>query len=387
MSKFTHRLRRAVFLAHLWVGLTVGLWFVVMGLTGSVMAWHDPMVSWEFARRTPPRAGAIIAPSRAVAAVRAAHPDLTASEVAFFIPPSRMFAPYVFFRVTPNPMHSRFYLIDARTGAELPSFRISDTVTGIVEYIHIALLDPTYGEQLNGVLAIVMLPLLISGIWLWWPPTLRQLRARLSIKRGSPPKRLLYDLHNVLGMYGLPLLAILTVTTVVLVAESKFHEPLTTAARGATDDAAIAPPAVTPRGKVLPLDTLMAAAYAAVPNGVPLLVASPLKPEAPFQVTFRSESGRGLFPNLDIYLDPYTGTVLRVDDAAKAPALVKLVASSTPLHAGNWGGLLSRLLYTFAGLIPLGLYVTGFMRWRRRNAGKRDALMRAAAREAAAMAR
>jgi uncharacterized iron-regulated membrane protein len=387
MSKFTHRLRRAVFLLHLWIGLTVGLWFVVMGLTGSVMAWHDPMVSWEFARRTPPGAGDIIPPSRAVARVKAAHPDLTAPEVALFIPPSNSFAPYVFFRVTPNPMHSRFYLIDAHTGAELPSFRISDTVTGIVEYIHIALLYPTYGEQINGILAIITIPLLLSGIWLWWPPVLRQLKARLTVKRGAPPKRLLYDLHNVLGMYGLPLLAILTVTTVVVVAESKFHDPLTTAARRATRDPAIAPPVVTPRGRPLSMDTLTAAAFAAVPSGVPLLVVSPLKPDTPFHVTLRSESGLGLVTNRDVYVDPYTAEVLRVDDAAKAPGPVKLVTSSTPLHADTWGGFISRLLYTFAGLIPLGLYVTVFMRWRRRGAAKRDAMKRAAVREPATSAR
>lgn len=383
MSRFKHRLRRALVWLHLWIGLTVGLWFVVMGLSGSVMAWHQPMVTWEFARRTPPGEGAVIPPSRAIAAMRAAHPEMKPFELSYFIPPSRMFRPYVFFHVTPNPMFTRFYLIDAHTAEERPSFRIIDTVTGVVEYIHIALMYPARGEFINGVLAVITLPLLLTGVWLWWPASLRQLKVRLSVKRGASPLRLLYDLHNILGVYGLPLLVILTVTTVVLATESVYKKPLTQAAERATGQVT-APPAVKPSGTPQSVDVLMANAAAALPGGTPVFAQAATAPDQPFHATIQVNGGLGLYPNRDVYVDPYSGKVLRVDDEGTAPALVKMVTSSETLHSGTWGGLFSRLLYTLSGLIPLGLYVTGFMRWRRRGRAEKTARVRRTERETAA---
>lgn len=371
MTPFKHRLRKTLVWLHLWAGLTVGAWFVLMGLTGSVMAWHQPMVTWEFARRTPPGSGPIIPPSEAIAAMRAAHPEMSAPEMSYFIPPGQLFAPYVFFQVTPNPMFSRFYLIDAHTGRELPGFRIVDTVTGITEYAHIALMWPVRGEIANGVLALLTLPLLITGVWLWWPASLRQLKTRLSVERGASPLRLLYDLHNILGVFGLPLLVLLTVTTVALAVESVYHEPMATAAKRASGQP-LAPPVVRPAGARLSVDTLLATVQAAVPGGATLMAVQPLKPDQPFRATIQADAGNGLLPNRIVYVDPYSGKALRVDSDAAAPAVVKMVASSTSLHSGTWAGLFSRVLYTLAGLIPLGLYVTGFMRWRRRGRAEKS---------------
>jgi uncharacterized iron-regulated membrane protein len=133
---------------------------------------------------------------------------------------------------------------------------------------------------------------------------------------------------------------------------------------------------VKPAGQPLPRDTLYANAVAAAPGAIPIFASQPLKPDQPFHATVQADGGQGLFPNREVYVDPYTGAVLRVDSEAEAPALVKMVTSSEALHAGTWSGVLSRLLYTFAGLMPLGLYVTGFMRWRRRGNAKRPARRR-----------
>ncbi len=40
------------------------------------------------------------------------------------------------------------------------------------------------------------------------------------------------------------------------------------------------------------------------------------------------------------------------------------------LHLGEFGGVFSKLLYTFAGLMPPGLFITGVLMWWRKKRAK-----------------
>ena len=50
-----------------------------------------------------------------------------------------------------------------------------------------------------------------------------------------------------------------------------------------------------------------------------------------------------------------------------APSLMRWLH---PLHNGECLGLPGRLAVTLAGLLPLGLWVSGWMRWRQKMGGK-----------------
>ena len=49
------------------------------------------------------------------------------------------------------------------------------------------------------------------------------------------------------------------------------------------------------------------------------------------------------------------------------PAGKKLLAMAGPLHFGNYGGILLKILYSLLGITPGLLSVTGFVLWRKRN--------------------
>lgn len=61
----------------------------------------------------------------------------------------------------------------------------------------------------------IFLVLLISGMIIWFPGKRSKIKQSFRIKWQASPKRLLYDLHNVLGFYSMLLLAILAISGLI----------------------------------------------------------------------------------------------------------------------------------------------------------------------------
>lgn len=73
------------------------------------------------------------------------------------------------------------------------------------------MISPT-GKTIMGISCILFSLILLSGLWLWIPKSLKGLQARLTFKKGAGAKRKLFDWHVVLGFYLTPLLLIMSVT-------------------------------------------------------------------------------------------------------------------------------------------------------------------------------
>jgi uncharacterized iron-regulated membrane protein len=368
------RARKVVFILHLWVGLVLGGWFVAMGLTGSVLAWRPEGITWELRWRSGVEAqGERIPADRAIAAMKAAYPASSPMELYALVPPDRSFPTYVFIQPdVKNALNTKIVLVDPYTAKVTPSFRIRDTVVGFCENLHSALLIGAKGTIANGVFALFAALLLIAGIWLWWPLALRHLRTRLTVKRGASYRRLLHDLHNVLGAYLFPLLLLLSLTAIVMVVEGSFNSPIEKWADKLTHAPAEAPPpTVKPNGKPLSNERLYELARAATPGDEYTYLLFPMKPDAPFHGYFQRQDGKGLLPEGEIYLDPYTGETLRLDRDSASPLPHRLMGMNEALHYGEWGGVFSKVLYTVAGFLPLGLFVTGVLKWAARLRGKK----------------
>ena len=46
-KQFSQRARTLFLIVHLWTGLALGLWLIMIGLTGSVLAWRSEFTGWE----------------------------------------------------------------------------------------------------------------------------------------------------------------------------------------------------------------------------------------------------------------------------------------------------------------------------------------------------
>ena len=77
--------------------------------------------------------------------------------------------------------------------------------------LHYTLLFDKPGKVVVGILGLLMLVSLLSGLWLWWPSRKRWRAALAPVLRDGAVRRI-YDLHALGGAYGVVLLIVLALT-------------------------------------------------------------------------------------------------------------------------------------------------------------------------------
>jgi uncharacterized iron-regulated membrane protein len=423
---FSHRARRLFIILHLWLGLFLGAWFSLIGISGSVLAWRGELTGREMLARFPhekispnaamiplsqvvalarrPRGGAEGAP-----AVPAGNSTAGAPALSIGVPHSKM----PFYMIGGGRRQRQSTLVDPYSGRVHRNVDMRSTWTFSIQQFHQRLIAGARGYVANGFLTALAVPLLLSGLWLWWPSNMAQFKARVQVKRGASLKRRLYDLHNVMGIYLYSVLFVTTVTGAMLVyqhvqadgglagylqheqeqqsAASRNQNPATgrgTEPRGASQQAGPEPRAGQPRtqqpqvpavpvgARRLTEDELLAAARQLRPNYELTRIQIPRVNNEAAQATFALPTG--LTTSENVYLDPYTGRVVEVrttEGATRSP--VRQLTRA--LHLGEFGGVSTKLIYTITGLIPLGLFITGVMMWWRKKRTKSQIRARRAA--------
>ena len=99
-----------------------------------------------------------------------------------------------------------------------PGFRL---VTTLIE-LHDNFLAGSVGRKINGLGAIAVLLVAISGLVIWWPG-IRRWRRSLILRRGVRWKRLVWDLHSVVGFWAFGAIVVFAVSGVYLSFPEQFH--------------------------------------------------------------------------------------------------------------------------------------------------------------------
>jgi len=355
-------MRKAVRKLHLWLGLSLGLLFVLLGLTGSALVFYTEIDGW-LNPVVPVETSAEPDWNRAVATVRTAFPDKAG--------PWR-------FEVTgeAGPIPARYYNPPETAGRDFAPMMVwlspdaaqvvrkdywGDYAMTFLYDLHYRLLLGKMGGTILGYAGIALFVLLMTGLWAWWPRG--SWRKALRYKAGSSRSRTLRDIHKLSGLWGLSLLLMLTVTGVML--ELPDESDAVLAATIGPVDAMPKPGSHDWQGPQIPLTQAMARARATLPSARIAWVEVPGAGDGAFKLRMAlpgDPSDR--FPHSFVWVDQYSGRVLAVTDARTAGASTTINNWVHPLHDGSAGGLPLRLLVLLAGLVPLILFITGWMRWR-----------------------
>jgi uncharacterized iron-regulated membrane protein len=118
------------------------------------------------------------------------------------------------------------------------------------------------------------------------------------------------------------------------------------------------------------LDEIVRRAEAIWPAGQTTWVYPPAGDRAAFMVRRRLPGESHPNGKSFVYVDQYTGEVLRAESAFEAAAAGRFINNLYPLHIGVMGGTATRLLQVLVGLTPSALLLTGFLIWRNRRRAK-----------------
>jgi uncharacterized iron-regulated membrane protein len=190
--------RRALFQVHLWTGLALGLYLVMLSLTGSALVYRNEL-DRMFATPRPvfdAKATRLTADQLKAAAERA-YPGYTVTRVGDRV--TRRNPTIEIWLERGRDKKER--LFNPYTGADL-----GDSVTRGEQFVlwlarlHDELLFDRAGRWWNGVLSAITCVLSITGLIIWWPGVTRWRRS-LKIKWSSGWRRFNWDLHGVVGLY------------------------------------------------------------------------------------------------------------------------------------------------------------------------------------------
>ncbi|MBX3747154.1 MAG: PepSY domain-containing protein [Verrucomicrobiae bacterium] len=372
--------RRVIFQVHLWSGLLLGLYFLVIGLTGSLIVFRgeiEDALRPQLTRVSPGGALGAVQPMLDEAAV--AFPGARFHTVNLPTQPRRSLSIWGH-----DPKSRSFHVyFDPWTGRMLGSDLAGDNVTEWLYELHANLLSGQTGQQVNGIIALLVGLLLLSGLVVWWPGRGRVVGQGLTLRWRAGWKRRNYDLHKVVGFYTAVLLLITVVTGIWFPFKAPFRwmaEVLTQSS--AREDSPVSDPAHRGQPRIT-VDAALAATGQVLPGVAPNWIRLPQGPEDVYSVRKRL-SGEWQLEGMNyIHVDPQSGAVIRADLHAETTLAQRILRTFFPLHVGSFGGLSTRILWVVLGLAPGLLCVTGTLMWWNR-VGRRMARPGQAAGQAAA---
>lgn len=218
-----------------------------------------------------------------------------------------------------------------------------------------------FGLLITLVLGLFLLFMGVSGLILY-----RRFWARFFTLRWNQRMLVVFsDLHKMAGTFASPILLVLGITGVYYNGLI-FYEEWTEHGGGQEHHI------MTERlyADSVNIDEILADSRTQIEDFKPTFLLFPYEPELPFTVFGRAPTANPLLSNYGSVsnYDAWTGAYLSTYNLNEQGAGMKTLDAFRRLHFGSWGGLGVKALYSFVGLLPLLLSITGgYIWWQRRN--------------------
>jgi uncharacterized iron-regulated membrane protein len=375
MGRKVNRMRHIVRTLHLWLGLSVGSLFVLLGLSGSILVFYpdidrllNPEIRVEV--KSPPDFDA------AWATVLANWPD-KAGPWRFEVTGNREAIPARYNNPAERKGHDFRPMMVwlSPDGAQvLRRDYWGEYAMTFIYDLHYRLLLGEIGGTVLGWTGFALLALLMSGLWAWWPRG--SWTKALRVRAHAPPVRRWRDWHKLSGLSGLLFLVILTTTGIMLELPEETDAALT-ALRLPVDTLPIVAPVVPSSSGQINISQAITVARKAFPTARLAWIETPPKKGGTFRLRYQVAGDPSRrFPHSFVWIDSFSGEIRAVQDARQASAGSLINNWVHPLHDGSAAGLAGRILVALCGILPLALFLTGLLRWRARRSHSRSPLWR-----------
>ena len=364
---------------HLWLGLASGVIVVILCLTGTLLGVREPIEAWV---------------NRDVLQVQAQGERLPLEQLVPKVV-ERTGKTYTALTVPPAPTDAvpffqgrQITYVNPYTGEVLGGFNptVSEAFMVVFRLHRWLLLETPVGRPITGAVTVIFLFILLTGLMIWWPKRMNQLKRLLTIRTKANWKGLNYDFHVVLGFYSLIPLLVMGASGLYWSYNPEFKQVVYAVLDGKS--APVAPAAEGPgrggegggegRGEKpkpvidLPYTQLIAETNAAYPYSGPIRITFPSRTGKPVEVAKTHLPTSISLPYTDrIALDPMTAAVVKREPFAEKSRAEKLLSLIKQIHIGTIYGGLSLTIYVITCAIGTTLPITGFVHWLSKQQARR----------------
>jgi uncharacterized iron-regulated membrane protein len=352
--------RQLILKLHLYLGLAAAAFLLVLGLTGSIMAFEGDIDHWVHPRawyvaagdRPLPEADLIAKVERQAAPARVVTVQLLPR-------PNLVQAMQLTDRstVTVNPYDGA--ILSRSTGPNG-----TQKLLGQIHQLHLRLApDPRAGFAKAGKVIIsyagLLLCLLVpTGFILWW----RTKRASIHWNKASWFRRS-FDAHQVVGLYAGLFLWTAAFTGILIGFD--FGEEAIYKITGSAGPTRPAPVHSTPVPGASPIsvDQAMAAARQALPAAAIEIVELPRNPNAVFNFVLRVPEETTGSPHSTVAIDQYSAKPLQVRDFRTDSRGFYWIRFNRAVHTGDLFGTAGHIVTSLSSLLLVLMVITGLIIW------------------------
>ncbi len=349
-------LRRRLLQVHRWLSLGAAIFWLLQAITGVLIVFH-----WEITDATISpvhRPTDLAAIERRIDTIAPRGGDIAVLSVW-----TTAGAPDRFNVILEDAEGNGSSVRIAGDGTILHTPRPDEqSVMGFLVGFHHDLLG-SWGSWIVSISGILLFSNLLLGLFAAWPKRGTWKLALKPATRGPAAARL-YSWHRALGLWVvIPALVIVGTGTLL-----KF-EGGTASLIGAES---VSMPPNPPVGDPVGFATAVSAATAAIPGSTLTAINWPKSEDATYALRVRAPGEiRRAYGDSRVLVDANTGLVRGIFPIADAPAARVFMSSLFPLHTGEAGGLVGRLLSIAIGLWLITMIVAGTLLWVKRRKPRR----------------
>jgi uncharacterized iron-regulated membrane protein len=308
-------LRKALFQIHLWTGIGLGLYVVLISVSGSAIVFRNEVYN---TLDQGPRRVTVQGQRLTQDQLRdIAHRDYPGYGITFLFESKRPDQATEIWLDKGSSKYQR--LFNPYTGADLGrSVPYGISVVAWFSDFHTNLLAGPKGRIVNGVGSILITLLCATGAILWWPGVSKW-RYSMILNPKANWKRLNWELHSVIGFWTFALVFMWAFTGIYLVFPLPFQRAV---------------------NHYAPLDYYrLPDAELIAPNPAFVLVADPPQP---------------------LPAPPARGRRRYIPHYSAGDTVLRWIYY---LHFGNFAGNKTKAAWVALGLLPVALFITGFIMW------------------------
>jgi len=373
---------------HLWLGLALGLFLSIFGITGSILVFHaeiNELLNPKLLTVAVPDANPVYKPLAEIfQASRITMPDNAANtfanyprdneaafKLAYSLPLAERHEDVTeSWEVYVNPYTANVIGKRLMSSSDSP---FPKTFIGFIFELHYALFfGKGPGYLIVGIMGALLIISTLTGLIVWWPLT-GKWRQAVTIKFKASTERLNFDLHKTFGFYSAVVIIPVLFSGVYMnipqhvVPVLKLFSPVTYRYWFKSKP--------THGNTSITMADAVNIAEKRYPTGRADWIYGATEPTGTYTVCKDGvEEPGSLIHRRCVVIDRYSGTILDVDDPAIGAAGEVFTDWQWPLHSGQAFGWMGRILVFLSGLACPVLFVTGVIRWCQKRRAHRHKL-------------
>ncbi|NHE57611.1 PepSY-associated TM helix domain-containing protein [Cyclobacterium plantarum] len=347
---------------HLFLGLSIGLLFTIISLSGALYSWEPELSRIAYKQDVDAKDSPFVSISQVRNTLQKNFPEGDFRTALYRDPESSievlLYAPGTYYLAQLNPYTAELIHLQDMNKGWLNS----------IKKLHRNLLLGNVGREIVHWVTLLALPLLISGLVIWWPIRGWPGKSNFRINWYGSPKRKNRDLHTVLGFYATWILIFAIITGIYwgfstvretikqLSGENKMnwespHSELPDTGQLAVNDDVL---------------NRLIAEYHKTFSESEVRISIPHEKDDPIHLSV-IEPKKGINAIDHYYHDQYTGEQIEGHFlnglSSERSSFQKINGMVYDIHFGSILGLPGRMLVFFAALVAASLPITGFIIW------------------------